>query len=118
MLCKGVGLFKMHFWTDKSGKKISFKEFLQRSKQGLRGITPLQQTNIQIKGTVIIIIGLLMGIFVSIIGIKRLWWLLIILIGGMFNTLIQLLGLWQKKQILLKFEVPMITNEKEVKENV
>jgi len=90
----------MKFWKDKSGKELTLKEFLQRWRTGIEGITPLQQVNLQINATFIIIIGLCAGIVISIIGIKNLWWLMIILIGGLFNTVIQMLGLWQKKQIL------------------
>ena len=90
----------MKFWKDKFGKELTFKEFLQRWRRGMENVTPLQQVNLQINATFIIIIGLCAGIVISIIGIKNLWWLMLILIGGLFNTLIQMLGLWQRKQIL------------------
>ena len=89
---------------DKEGNYLTVKEWLQRWKRGINNITPLQQTNIQIQGTFIIILGLCAGIVISILGFKTLWWLMIILIGGLFNTAIQLLGLWQKKIILKRFE--------------
>ena len=96
----------MKFWTDKSGKELTFKEFLQRWRNGLEKVTPLQQVNLQINATFIIIIGLCSGIVISIIGIKTLWWLMLILIGGLFNTVVQMLGLWQKKQILSRLYKP------------
>jgi len=89
---------------DKDGNYLTMKEWLERWKRGMMSITPLQQTNIQIKGTFIIILGLCAGIWISILGFNNLWWLMLILIGGLFNTGVQLLGLLQKKNILMRFE--------------
>lgn len=86
-----------YFWKDKDGKEISYDEFKTRFKQGVEGVTQLQQTTMQIKSTWIIIIGILCGIVVSLFAWRTLWWLEIILIGALFNTSMQLLGLWQKK---------------------
>ena len=84
--------------------KMNIKTFLEHWKQGINGVTTFQQVKMQISSTWIIIIGLLCGITMCIIGFKTLWWLLIILVGGLFNTLIQLLGLVQKKNQLMMFE--------------
>lgn len=92
---------------DKKGNYLTFKEYMARWKQGLMKVTPLQQVRIQLRSTIIIIIGLLAGIFISIIGIRSLWWLLIVLIGALGNTLVQLLGLWQKKKLLEKFNIDL-----------
>ena len=97
----------MKFWKDKQGNELTFKEFMARWKDGLTRVTGLQQVKIQIKSTWIMVIGLLAGIFIAILGIERLWWLLIILVGGLGNTLMQLLGLWQKKKLLEKFKFQM-----------
>ena len=86
----------------KSGEQISWKEFGVRWKKGINGITPLQQANIQIKGTYIIILGLCSGIFITCLNIKDLWWLTLILVGGLFNSAMQWVGLYQKKNILKK----------------
>ena len=94
----------MHVWTDTSGNKLNLKEFLERWRKGLRGVTPRQQTHVQVRSTWVMIVGILAGIIISIIGIKNLWWLLIILIGALGNTSVQLLGLWQKKNLLEKME--------------
>ena len=94
----------MTFWIDRKGKKLTFKQFTKRWKRGVEGITPLQQTKTQIWGTRIILIGLLCGIVMCIIGIRTLWWLLIILVGGLFNTTVQYLGMWQKKVMLQRME--------------
>ena len=84
--------------------RMNLKTFLMHWKQGINGITIMQQVKMQISSTWIIIIGLLCGITMCIIGFKTLWWLLIILVGGLFNTLIQLLGLVQKKSQIMMFE--------------
>jgi hypothetical protein len=98
---------------DKFGNKLTWKQFMHRWKEGIEGVTALQQVKGQIYSTWIIVLGLLFGIIICIIGIRNLWWLLIILVGGLGNTLFQLLGLWQKKNILSGFEII----EKEVTEN-
>lgn len=103
----------MTFWKDKQGNKLTFKQFIQRWKQGLTKIDALQQVKIQINSTIIMIIGILAGVFISIINIKTLWWLLIILVGALGNTSVSLLGLWQKKKLLKQFDVKLeeIKNE-------
>lgn len=94
----------MKIWKDKNGIKLTPKQFLERWKKGMQGVTPLQQTLLQVRSTWIMVIGILAGIFISIIGFKTLWWLLIILIGALGNTSVQLLGLVQKKNLLKQLE--------------
>ena len=97
----------MTFWTDTSGKQLTRKEFMERWKSGLKGITPLQQTKMQMNSTWIMLVGILCGIVVAIIAFKTIWWLLIILVGALFNTSIQQLGIWQKKKLLEQFEISL-----------
>lgn len=80
----------------KTGEKISWKEAGKRFKAGVEGITPLQQAKISIQGTWISIAGVILGIIVSIVTIKSLWWVLVILIGGLVVTLSSLIGMYQK----------------------
>ena len=94
-------------WKDKDGKEVGRKEFMSRWKQGMQGVTPQQQVNVQIRSTWIMIIGIIAGIIVAIVAIKTIWWLLIILVGALGNTSIQQLGLWQKKLLLEKFSMPI-----------
>jgi len=96
---------KMYFWKDKQGNELTFKEFISRWKKGLEGVTMLQQLKMQVKSMYIMITGLLCGVVITLIGFKTLWWLFIILVGGLFNTIIQLLGVWQKKRILENIEL-------------
>ncbi len=90
----------MKIWKDKKGEKISFKEFMKRFKEGIETINPLQKIKIQLGGTKIMLIGLFLGLFVSIYGWRNMWWVGIILIGAILNTGVQFLGLRQQKKIL------------------
>ena len=83
-------------WRDKSGKWLTPKEFGQRWKKGVEGVTPEQQLYSQIVFTWITMIGLLCGITVSIFTFKNLWWLMIILLAGLGNTAVGLIGTYQR----------------------
>jgi len=50
-------------------------------------------------------VGVICGLVISIINWRNVWWLTIVLTGALFNTLIQLLGLLQKRNILKRFEL-------------
>ena len=106
----------------KTGEILTWKEFFKRWKQGIEGVTLFQQVKMQIQATWITIIGLLCGITVSIFAIKTLWWLLIILFGGLYNTSIQLIALIQKKNQIKQFEnlqnIAFENTNKEVIKNV
>jgi len=95
---------KIPFYKDNQGNKLNLEEFMGRWKQGLQGVTPLQQTRVQFKSNWLIIVGVLAGIVMSFIAIKTLWWLVIILTGALFNVCVQQLGTWQKKKLLERFE--------------
>ncbi len=88
----------------KTGEQITWKEFFKRWGKGIEGITPLQQTKTQIVGTKIMLVGIFFGIVISFMGLKNLWWLLIILTGAFINTTMQLLGSIQKRNLLLNLE--------------
>lgn len=104
----------MSFWKDKQGNELNRKEFMVRWKQGIQLVTPLQQINIQVRSTIIMLVGILAGIIVTMFKIKLLWWVLIILVGVFGVTSMQLLGLLQKKKALEDMEKIM---KREVKEN-
>lgn len=89
---------------DKQGNKLTFKEFMSRWKEGIEMITPLQTIKHQIRGYRITLIGLLCGIGVSIYAYKTMWWLGIILIGGLYINLMQYLGLRTQKKQMEKWE--------------
>ena len=87
----------MRFWKDKQGNELNFKQFIDRWKKGVEGVTPLQQVNVQINSTYIMISGIGAGFFITLFDIKTLWWLSIILFGALGNTYMQLIGLYQKR---------------------
>jgi len=89
-----------HFWTDREGNKLSFKQFISRWKKGIEGITPQQKIKTQILGTRIILLGLFLGLIVSLIAWRNFWWVAIVLTGALINTTIQYLGLIQQMNIL------------------
>jgi uncharacterized membrane protein YdbT with pleckstrin-like domain len=90
----------MAFWKDKAGKPVTRKEFMERWKEGMSRVTPLQQIKAQILFQWITIIGLICGIGVSIWMFDKLWWVLIILVAAIGNTLFGLIGMYQRKNIL------------------
>ena len=85
------------FWKDKEGNKLTYNQFMSKWKEGMRGVTPFQQTRMQLNSTYIMLIGILCGFVITLFNLKNLWWLSIILGAAFFNTSISALGLWQKK---------------------
>lgn len=94
----------MKFFKDKQGNALDSKEFLQRWKKGIQGITPLQQARIVFKNTWMIILGLILGIVFSLMHIKDFWWLSIILTASLMNTLVGQIGNYQKLKQLEMIE--------------
>ncbi|KKN16035.1 hypothetical protein LCGC14_0979970 [marine sediment metagenome] len=97
----------MKFLKDKQGNKLTYSEYMQRWKSGIQSVTPLQQIKIQIRSTIIMLVGILAGIIVTLFNIKTLWWVLIILVGVFGVTSVQLLGSLQKKKALEDIEIVM-----------
>lgn len=91
-------------WKDKDGKEVGRKEFFSRWKQGIEGITPLQQAKMAYKSTWIILVGIVAGIIVSFFTMKQLWWLLVILVGALLNTITVQIGNYQKMKIMERLE--------------
>ncbi len=100
------------FWRDKQGNELTKKEFFKRWKSGIEGITPLTQTNIQVRSTWIMLLGVSLGIVVSLFAFSNMWWVFIILLGALGNTLMQLVSLKQKQKILKEFDSETSFNEK------
>ena len=73
-----------------------------------------KQIRIQIRSTKISLIGVVAGIGVSIYKFEQLWWVLLILLGVLGVTSMQLLGMIQKRNILENIE----KLNKEVNDNV
>jgi len=83
-----------YFWKDKKGKELSFKEFMKRWKNGVEGITPLQQTRTTLWSFLPLVAGILWGITVTFLG--KTYWMTLILCGSLPITLIQVLSNYQK----------------------
>ena len=108
---------------DKEGNKLTWKEFFKKWKQGIDGVTVMQQVKMQIQSTYIMILGMILGIIVSGADYKHYWWIMVVLIGGIFNTGISLITLYQKKHQLeffdnLQLQVTDQETKTEVLENV
>jgi len=89
---------------DKEGNELTWKEYGSRWKKGIEGITPLQQKKMQMNSMYIIVLGLVCGLSITLFNFKVLWWLSIVLCGGLFNTLVQLIAVYQNKQALERLE--------------
>ena len=100
--------------TTKSGEKITWKEFFKRWGKGIEGITPYQQTKMLFISNVIMFIGIFCGLIVSLFLFSSLWWLTIVLLGGVINILINMLATWQKLVLLKTIEDSLKENYKEV----
>lgn len=91
-------------WTDKQGKKVGAKEFMQRWKRGIIDITPYQQAKMTFNNTWIILVGIICGFVFTFFNMQQLWWLAIILGGAGFNTIVVQLGNYQKMKQLEIFD--------------
>ena len=89
---------KRKFWKTPKGEWLTFKEFMERWKKGIEGLTPLQTTKTQLHSTKLVILGIILGMIFSVLDFKRLFWLFIILFGSLGITLSQMVVLWQKKK--------------------
>ena len=83
-----------YFWKDKKGNHLSFKQFMGRWKDGVEGITPLQQTRTSLWGFSLIFIGIFWGIVVTILN--HLWYLVLIFVGSTPITAMQFVSTLQK----------------------
>ena len=88
----------------KSGEVITWKEFGRRWKQGIEGVTPQQKVQAQLNGIRIQLLGLVLGLIVTIVGYRNLWWVGIILLGGLIVTTTQYIGLKQQSLLFKKIE--------------
>ena len=80
------------------------REFFHRWGEGIQKITPLQLTFQQLIGQIIVLVGIIVGLFVTF-SYKQ-WWLFIILIGSLIVAGTSLIGTWQKYRILRVFLQP------------
>lgn len=91
-------------FIDKDGKCITYSEFMTRWKEGIKNITPLQQSKILYHNNWMMLIGLLCGVVITSFNFSSMWWVTIILVAGFINTLIIQIGNYQKYCSLLDLE--------------
>ena len=96
---------------DKSGKKITMSEFMSRWKQGIQQISPAQKMGHQLRGTFLILVGLICGLVITLRNYKTLWWVAIVLVGALMVNGISYLSMRQQKVMLDKinkqYDVPV-----------
>ena len=94
----------MAFWTDKYGNKLTLKQFKERYKEGVDKITPKQMLQSNIFFQQIMMLGFFFGLCLAIYNYKTMWWLAIILLGGLGINVVQYLGLQKQMNIFKKIE--------------
>lgn len=93
-------------------------EFLDKWKRGVLSVTELQKIKIQIRSTWIVILGIVLGLIIMFFNPKTWFWMIIVLIGAFLNTVVSIIGLYQKKIWLEKIqEVDSLNENKEGIEN-
>jgi len=94
----------MKVWTDKDGNKLDAKQFVQRWKEGVSKVTPLQQTSSQLFFTWITLVGITCGIILTAYMFSTLWWVCIILVAAFGNTVVTQIGLYQRYLAIVNIE--------------
>ena len=80
------------------GMKV--KEFFKKWAEGIKAITPFQQIKVNLVGSFLVIIGVIIGLITTFL--LKVWWLFIILLGSLFLTSMGLLGNIQKYYVFKK----------------
>jgi hypothetical protein len=96
----------------KEGEQISWKEFFSRWKEGIEGITPKQKVLAELAGTRVMLLGIILGIIMTIVTFDKTWWVTIILVGVLINTGMQYLGKKQQLEIFSGIEEQMKGGDK------
>lgn len=95
---------KLKVWKDRDGRWITFKEFMERWRKGIEGLSQLQIIKTQLHSMKLVFLGIILGLIFSVLAFKQLFWLFIILLGSLGITLSQYVALWQKKKAHEDFE--------------
>ena len=77
---------------------------MQKWKQGIANITPLQQLQSTQKGNWVMLVGIICGIIVMGFKAKEFWWIEIILVASLFNHSLMMIGIQQKIKMITKLE--------------
>jgi purine-cytosine permease-like protein len=102
-----------------SYRKLGKEEFIKRLKDGFDSITPTQRARGELKGIVISLFGMVLGVIIlAIFRIEKVWfWAEFSLIGGSLITVWQLIGKLQQYRMLKKQDKIMEELNKENKED-
>jgi ABC-type multidrug transport system permease subunit len=77
-------------------------EFFKRWGEGIQKITPFQQIKVSVIGSVLVLIGIIIGVVTMIIS--KTWWLLVILCGSLFVSGVSFIGTIQRYKALKKID--------------
>ena len=96
------------FLKDKSGKKITPKEFMERWKVGMQNLSPAQRTQNDIASSIIILVGFIASVlalifFSSTFGLVT-YGLIIIFLGNIYANVIKLFSLFGQLKIYKNIE--------------
>ena len=79
-------------------------KFINKWKQGIENITPIQQLQSTQKGNWVMLVGIISGIVVMAFRAKDFWWIEIILVASLFNHSLMMIGIQQKIKLINNFE--------------
>ena len=114
---------RKYLMKDVSGEEVGVKSFFKRWKDGIEGITPLQQARTSLLGTWISLTGVLAGMVINaLVRVEHQWiWIEIVLLGSLILIIIQMIGGLQKYwrfKIIEEATKGLINSKKEKKEKV
>lgn len=89
---------RKYLMKDREGKPVKTKEFFKRWKEGIEGITPLQQAKTSLMGNWIVLSGIVAGMVINVLVRMKdqWWWIEIILAGSLVLVVIQMISGFQK----------------------
>lgn len=92
----------------KSGEHISWKEALQRFKQGLEDISPIQKLENEVKGTLITLLGFIIALGAVIWKLDAIgligYGLILIFLGSIITTGLKYIGMRQQLKFFKETE--------------
>ncbi|MFW6233413.1 MAG: hypothetical protein ACOC3Z_02000 [Nanoarchaeota archaeon] len=94
-----------YFWKDKKGKEIDAKEFASRWREGIQGVTPLQQKKVSLWSMIPLFAGIFWGIIITLMG--KTYWLCLILCASLPLTTINLISTLQQYWSIKKVQEVM-----------
>lgn len=106
---------------NRDGKSYSLREFFSKWKEGIQGITPLQQKEGERTSYLIILFGVFAGLIAAIM--TKTAWLVIIMIGSLgllifqFIACLQMLWALQKQEEIMK-SIPIRNQQEGIQEYV